>query len=258
MLSVAEWMEPLLRMEVSRLRNSSGVCFDTGRMSLLINSITYTQENRYYSKWIRNYYRYACIWSTNGQDVRCTFMSMASCSLSCSAVSCTPSGLWNIPENRKKWIIKSCNAQNWHVHIHHFDPFRTPRLHSHRVVGRQKILSIRYTTLGYAVINAQCKGVDQPKTSKIVILHYQIDENFFSKVHFYDILNTNSTENFRVLCAQWSSSPPPTLQLVSTPMQCTCIYTYTSLKRKSSSTAASSLQNSNSSPPEKISPSSNN
>ena len=44
-LSVAEWMEPLLRMDVNRLRNSSGVCFDTGRMSLLINSITYQRTD---------------------------------------------------------------------------------------------------------------------------------------------------------------------------------------------------------------------
>jgi hypothetical protein len=50
----------------------------------------------------------------------------------------------------------------------------------------------------------------------IVILHYQIDQNFSSKVHFYDIFN-NCTENFRALRTQWSSSPL-TLVIVSMPM----------------------------------------
>ena len=36
-------------------------------------------------------------------------------------------------------------------------------------------------------------------------------------MHFYGILN-NWVENFRALCTQWSSSPPP-LKIMSTPMK---------------------------------------
>ena len=72
--------------------------------------------------------------------IQCTFMSIASCSLSCSAVSCTPSGLWEFQnKTRKKWLIKHVhNAQCIRMHTLHWResppvlqlaPSKTPTLH---------------------------------------------------------------------------------------------------------------------------------
>ncbi len=57
----------------------------------------------------------------------------------------------------------------------------------------------------------------QSKTSKILILHYQIDGNFSSKVHFMTFLITAQKHFARF--AHNGHQAPPTLQIVSTPMQ---------------------------------------